>query len=337
MDKLAKGDLTVSIDAENDDEMGRLYAGFNTVVKNIRRMILSVSDAVEATASASHQISSSSEEMAAGAQEQSMQSTEVAGGIEQMTQTILHTSRNASVASDSAKEANRLAKEGHAKVLENQNGFEQMMISAKTTSEKISTLAGRTNQIGEITQVIEEIADQTNLLALNAAIEAARAGEQGRGFAVVADEVRKLAERTSKATKEIAETIKLTQLEARDANEAMVKAEQSVNEGERATDELGKMLNEIVRSVENVSLQIEQVATASEEQSSTAEEIKRNIEGINRITIESATGTGEIAKASEDLSRLTIKLQELISQFKLNEKAGRKNYSIHKDGKLVLS
>lgn len=197
MEKFANGDLTVYAEAEKDDDIGKLFNGFNASVKNIQNMIMQVTEAVEATASASTQISSSTEQMAAGAQEQSAQIAEVAGGMEEMAATISQTSNNAAMATDAANDAGNIAKSGGEVV---QKTVQRMIHIAAVVSEAAKTvtnLGESSQQIGEITEVIEDIAAQTNLLALNAAIEAARAGEQGRGFAVVADEVKKLADRTT--------------------------------------------------------------------------------------------------------------------------------------------
>lgn len=331
--KFATGNLTARVTGEYKGEHQLIKNSINDLGTSLSSLIRSVNDAVEATASASNQVSSSSEEMAAGAQEQSAQTHEIASAIEEMTKTIYETTRNAGEASKNAKQSSAQAQKGVIKINESKKGMERITESATKTGQIISSLANKTDQIGEIAQVIDDIADQTNLLALNAAIEAARAGEQGRGFAVVADEVRKLAERTTKATKEIAETIKAIQKEAKEANSSMVEAESSVKLGIESTQEVEVVLQEIYTSIQSVTGQIDQVAAASEEQSSASEQISKNVESINAVTQESASGIQQIAKAAEDLNRLTNNLQELISQFKTED--SHSQYAVRKNGKLI--
>lgn len=318
MSKFADGDLTVKVVPEKEgDAIGRLFNGFNKSVQNIKMIVENVSQAVEATASAGTQISSSAEEMAAGAQEQSSQTTEIASAVEEMTKTILETSQNSSRSAEAAKSAGSIAKEGGKVVDQTIQGMNRIAEVVKKSAETVHALGKGSDQIGEIVQVINDIADQTNLLALNAAIEAARAGEQGRGFAVVADEVRKLAERTSKATKEIAVMIKQIQKDTSGAVESMNRGTEEVEKGKALADLAGKSLKEIIVGVEQVVDMSMQVAAASEEQSSAAEQISKNIEAISNVTHESAAGVQQIARSAEDLSRLTVNLQELTARFKL--------------------
>lgn len=319
IEKVGHGDLTARMIGDYRGNFKNLQNNANGLAGSLGNLISDVSEAIAATASAANEISSSSEQMAAGAHEQSQQATEVAGAVEEMTKTILESSQYAAKASENSRLASDSAKEGAKKVEDTKKGMLKIVESTKSTSEKITSLARKTDQIGEIAQVIDDIADQTNLLALNAAIEAARAGEQGRGFAVVADEVRKLAERTTKATKEIADTIKQIQLEAKDADSSMNEAGKAVEEGMQLTEAVALSLTQILDVNQKVSDIVTQVAAASEEQSSAAEQISKNIEGISSVTQQSAAGTEQIARAAEDLNRLTVNLQDLVSRFKLSE------------------
>jgi len=261
--------------------------------------------------------------MAAGAQEQSAQTSEVASAVEEMTRTILETTKNTSVAAEASKAAGDNAIDGGKAVSETIDGMNRISQVVQKSADTVLTLGQNSDKIGEIVQVINDIADQTNLLALNAAIEAARAGEQGRGFAVVADEVRKLAERTTNATKEIAAMIKAIQKDTSEAVSSIKEGTSEVEKGKEKANKAGDVLKKIVEGAKKVSDIVIQVAAASEEQASAAEEIGKNIESINNVINESATGIQQIARAAEDLNRLTNDLQNLVSQFKLNNSLGR--------------
>ena len=187
----------------------------------------------------------------------------------------------------------------------------------------VGDLGKSSDQIGQIISVIDDIADQTNLLALNAAIEAARAGEQGRGFAVVADEVRKLAERTTKATKEIADMIRKIQADTKEAVASMAEGTKNVTEGIRLADMAGSSLAEIVTISQRVTDMVTEIAGASEEQSAAGEQIAKNVDAIRAVTGETAMGEQQIARAAEDLNRLTEHLQELTSKFRLSVSGGQ--------------
>ena len=202
------------------------------------------------------------------------------------------------------------------------------------SADTVFSLGQNSDKIGEIVQVIDDIADQTNLLALNAAIEAARAGEQGRGFAVVADEVRKLAERTSKATKEISTMIRDIQNDTGKAVSSMKEGTKEVEVGKTLFSEAGSILTEIVDGGNKVSEIINQVASASEEQSTTAEQIGKSIDDINKVTQDSSEGLQQIAIAAQELNRLMTGLHEMINKFKVKDNK-ISSYSVITNGKIV--
>jgi methyl-accepting chemotaxis protein len=317
--KMSEGDLTVRVVGEYQGDHQLLKNSINTVGQSLNKALLDVTDAVEATASASSEISSSTEQMAAGSQEQSSQAGEVAAAVEEMTRTIMENSKNALGAVETAKNAKRSAEQGGKVVEETVAGMKRIAGVVMKSAETVQELGRSSEQIGEIISVIDDIADQTNLLALNAAIEAARAGDQGRGFAVVADEVRKLAERTTKATKEIAVMIKKIQADTSGAVISMEEGTREVNNGISLADKAGTSLHEIVSISQTVTDMITQIATASEQQTSTSEQISKNVEAISTVTAETASGTQQVARAAEDLNRLTENLQQLVSRFTITD------------------
>jgi methyl-accepting chemotaxis protein len=340
--KMAQGDFTVRVISDYKGDHQLLKSSINQMGESVSAILNQVKEAVQATASASTEISSSTEQMAAGAQEQSSQASEVAAAVEEMSKTILETTRNSSSASEASKKAGQIAKEGGAVVNQTIAGINRIADVVKESAATVQQLGKSSDQIGEIVQVIDDIADQTNLLALNAAIEAARAGEQGRGFAVVADEVRKLAERTTKATKEIAVMIKQIQKDTSGAVESMNQGTVEVEKGKELANKAGDSLREIIIGAESVVDLITQVAAASEEQSAASEQISKNIEGISSVTQESAAGVQQIARAAEDLNRLTSSLEELVSRFKITDDqraiksyAAISNLAVRQNGKII--
>ncbi|MBZ0198228.1 MAG: HAMP domain-containing protein [Ignavibacteriaceae bacterium] len=338
LDKMAKGDLTSKLTGNYQGAYKGMQDNINYLGESLSAALGEVSGSVLEVANSAHQISSGTEEMAAGAQEQTQQSAEVAGAVEQMTKTILENTKNASYAAETAKQAGEKAKEGGSVVKDTIAGMLRIADVVQKSAVTVEALGHSSDQIGEIVEVIDEIADQTNLLALNAAIEAARAGEQGRGFAVVADEVRKLAERTTKATKEIALMIKQIQKDTGEAVSAMKEGTDEVQKGKEMANRAGEVLSEIVIGAEKVTDIVAQVAAASEEQSNAAEHISQNIEAISSVTQQNASGIQEIARSAEDMNRLTTNLENLIGKFNfLTEKAGnvKGNLAIRSNGKVV--
>jgi methyl-accepting chemotaxis protein len=339
MHKFAGGDLTVQITPQNNnDDIGKLFNGFNNSISQINNVMNQVLEAVHATASASTQISSSAEEMAAGSEEQSSQTSEVATAMEQMAATIAETTKNVVNTNEAAKESKHLATNGQVIIDETIKGMRNIENVVKQASDIILQLGSSSEQIGKIVQVINEIADQTNLLALNAAIEAARAGEHGRGFAVVADEVRKLAERTTVATKEIADMIVKIQNDSNNAVTAIQKGNKEVSTGLSQAEKAGISMNEIVKSSDKVLEISSQVAVTSEEQSATVEQISKSIESINAVSQESAMGVQQVANATNDLNQLTEQLQQMVGKFKLrNEHQEDYNWSTKKRNEKVVT
>lgn len=310
-------DLNSQFNSSRKDEIGDLQRSFDKFVLSIKNTLLQVSESSAAVASASTQISSSTEELAAGAQEQSSQASEVATAVEEMTKTLGETNQNIRKVADGAKDAKESARKGGDVVGQTISGMKRIAEVVNQSASQVKILGASSDKIGEIIGVIDDIADQTNLLALNAAIEAARAGEQGRGFAVVADEVRKLAERTSKATKEIASMIRQIQSDTNQAVASMEKGTQEVGTGITLAEQAGTMLNDIVGNAQSVADMVGQIAAASEQQSSASEQISKNVEAISTVTQQSASGTQQIARTAEDLNRLTENLQEILGKFNL--------------------
>jgi methyl-accepting chemotaxis protein len=271
--------------------------------------------AADNLASASQELSAGSEEMSQGMGEQSGRASQIATASEQMSQTVLDIAKNASVMADSATETTKMAHEGEGIV----NGsIKEVRAIADTVNESsriMSSLGEQSKQIGDIIGVIRDIADQTNLLALNAAIEAARAGEQGRGFAVVADEVRKLAERTSGATTEIEAMIGGIQHEVGLAIRSMNDGTKRVAVGVEFASKAGDALHSIVGSVQDLQAMVHQIASATEEMSSTSDQISSDIEAIASVSKETSSSSEHIARSASDLAELSSTLQRLVGRF----------------------
>lgn len=315
--KLAAGDLTIDISVYGEDEIGQLAESSRAVVANLKDILNQVSDTSSQVASASNQLQSTAEQIATGAEEVASQTSTVATASEEMAATSSDIARNCSMAAESSRETSESATRGSAVVQETIAGMVRIAERVKQSAKTVESLGVRSEQIGEIVGTIEDIADQTNLLALNAAIEAARAGEQGRGFAVVADEVRALAERTTKATKEISDMIKTIQSETKAAVHAMEEGVTEVEKGAASSEKSGQALDEILTQINEVTMQINQIATAAEEQTATTSEITTNVQQVTEVVHDTARGASETATASAQLSANAHLLQELVHRFKL--------------------
>ena len=316
--QMAEGDFRNRISEKYKGDHKLIVESINAVSDSMSEALSQLNDMVHSVVTATNQISSSTEQMAAGSHEQSTQTSEVAAAVEEMTQTILETSKNTVIANSAATQSKETTSVGKTKVQHTKQSIEQIVLSSQKVENVINSLVNRCKQIADITQIIDEIADQTNLLALNAAIEAARAGESGKGFAVVADEVRKLAERTTNATKEIAQTISTVKKEANAAEDAMQESKLLVESGMENTIEVESILLEINDKSTMVADMITQISSTAEEQSSTAEQISKNIEAISSVIEQSTSGTQLVARSAEDLNRMTSVLQSFVNRFKVS-------------------
>ncbi len=318
-ESIANNDLTVHVEPKSSKDI--LGNSFKTMTHNLTGMVRQLRDNATQLVTAATEISSASEQMAKGATDQSQQVNQVSAAVEEMSATILESSRNSGEATEASRTASDTATNGGEIVSNTIAGMQRINDVVRESADSIAKLATSADQIGEIVSVIDDIADQTNLLALNAAIEAARAGEQGRGFAVVADEVRKLAERTGKATGEITDMIKGIQQETGDAVQSMEAGVQEVDKGRDLADQAGNSLSEVVAMSARVMDMIQQIATASEEQSVAAEQISKNIEHINSVTKETAAGAEQSAAAAEELNRQAEGMQEMVARFNISNES----------------
>ena len=315
--RVAAGDLTARSDVTTRDEMGLLSREVNTTADKINEIISLVAHNASQVTAAATQLHATATQMSTGAEEVAQQAATVATASEEMAATSFEIAQNCSLAAESSRHANDRAETGSSVVQETVTVMNRIADRVRSSAGTVEGLGSRSDQIGEIIGTIEDIADQTNLLALNAAIEAARAGEQGRGFAVVADEVRALAERTTKATKEIAQMIKAIQGETKGAVTSMEEGVREVEKGTGDAAKSGEALRAILDQIGSVTMQVSQIATAAEEQTATTGEINNNIQQITEVVQHTARGAEESAQAAEQLARLAEELQHLVSNFKL--------------------
>jgi len=314
-DRIANNDLTVDVNPRTDDDS--FGHSLKKMVTNLSQIIRQLRENARELVTAAGEIAATSEQMSRGATSQSAQIDKVSGAVDSMSAAIVEAARNASSATDTSRGAAENAGQGGEIVTRTISGMQRITQVVQSSAESITALASSADKIGEIITVIDDIADQTNLLALNAAIEAARAGEQGRGFAVVADEVRKLAERTGKATGEISDMIKSVQVQTSDAVKSMQEGITEVQSGQQLADKAGEALSEIVSMSNQVMRMVQEIAVASEQQSTAAEEISNNIQHIATVTKESVKGAEQSAAAAEELNRQAEAMNKMVEVFKV--------------------
>lgn len=319
LEKAASGDLSVRADASSGGELGRLATAFNTMMTDMNktmRQFFSVADTVRDSVV---MVRSTTDAMASAAEDVAIQASTIATASEEMSATSGDIARNCLYAAESAQKATEQTHSGSQLVQSSSRLMENIAQRVNVSSSTVEGLGKRSDQIGAIVNTIQDIADQTNLLALNAAIEAARAGEQGRGFAVVADEVRALAERTTKATKEIAAMIKAIQSETQNAVTSMSEGVEEVKRGTAETTRSGAALEDILNKINELTMQISQVATAAEEQTATTQEITNNIQMITDVVNRNVENSRSTTLATTTLSREVDNLHELVGHFRLSK------------------
>lgn len=314
---LAEGDLTVDVGATRGDETGKLLQAVQNTATNLKQMMLTISNASSELASASEELAVVTEQTSKGISQQEAETDMVATAMNEMTTTIHDVADNAAKASSASNQADQDALYGAKVVHSTINSINSLSVSVNNSSQKLSEVQQEVNNISSILKVISEIADQTNLLALNAAIEAARAGEQGRGFAVVADEVRSLAERTQGSTTEIQAIIEQLQVGTQSTVEAMNEGKQLADSCVDQAEKTNAALEAITQSIGVINDMNMQIASASEQQSIVSEEINRNIVNVKRVAEENSVAANQTSSSSLEIARLAEDLGQLVSQFKV--------------------
>jgi methyl-accepting chemotaxis protein len=312
---VAAGDLTADIVVEGRDEPARLLEALKVMQQSLRRTIMRIADSSNQLASASEELSTVTEDATRGLHQQSLEIDQAATAVNEMTAAVEEVARNAVATSEASGESDRIAQHGREQVQQTVASIAHLAEDVTEAGEQVETLAQKVYGITKVLDVIRSVAEQTNLLALNAAIEAARAGEAGRGFAVVADEVRALAHRTQSSTQEIEQLVG----DIRQGTDQAVAAMQGSNSRAQTTLELaqsaGVALDEIAAAITLITERNVVIASASEEQAQVAREVDRNLTNIRDISLQSSAGANQTSAASHELSRLATDLNGMVAAF----------------------
>ncbi|WP_231908806.1 methyl-accepting chemotaxis protein [Marinomonas sp. TW1] len=314
---IAQGDLTQTIKVDGEDEVTRLAMALLAMQENLRGAIVHIGESSSQLASAAEELNSVTESSTNGLQRQSDEIQQAATAITQMSSAIDEVAKTAQATSQDSHESSRLAAEGKGKVDETTSVITDMNQEMQTSTNVINQLASQVSSIGQILDVIRAVSEQTNLLALNAAIEAARAGEAGRGFAVVADEVRSLAHRTQESTEEIETMVKDVQTSANTAVSSMESTSQKTSMAKQVVAEAALALEQITRRIAAISDSNHVIASAAEEQSNTAKEVDGNITNISDLAAQTVVGANQTSASAAELTRLAVELNDLVVKFKV--------------------
>lgn len=314
---MAKGDLTQKIEVRNNNEISWVLRSINDVQTSMRSIISGIQTAATDVTTAAGNLKTTSENIACGAETAVGQSASVAHAVEELTTVSGDISVNCQVMAEKATETKTATIEGENTIRDMSRMMDEIGKMVADTTEAVGSLGKNSSEIGQIVAAIEDIADQTNLLALNAAIEAARAGEQGRGFAVVADEVRRLAERTTQATRQIQKIIVTLQGDVKNVMGSMTQSSHSVQEGVDRVKHSRAAISVIMSHIDVLTEGVAQVATAIEEQSATTAGVKNNICGITGVIDDVSRGTRETDHASSDLARSAGELKAMAGRFRV--------------------
>ncbi|BCS44493.1 MULTISPECIES: methyl-accepting chemotaxis protein [Pseudomonas syringae group] len=314
--RIANGDLTQEVVPPGRNEIGDLFVELQRMQASQRNTLILISGCATQLASAAEELNAVTEESNRGLQQQDMQLEQAATAVNQMTSAVEEVARNAVSTSQAATASNTLSEKSRQQVRENIAGTQLMTTEIQGSAERIQHLAGEVRNIGKVLDVIRAVSEQTNLLALNAAIEAARAGEAGRGFAVVADEVRTLAYRTQESTREIEQMIGSVQTTAEQAVDSMRGSTLRAQGTLEITQASGAVLEDIFAAIGQINERNLVIASAAEEQAQVAREVDSNLVAIRDLSAQSAAGALQTNAASHELSRLAVELNDLVSRFR---------------------